>query len=84
LYAPGQVLVTFHEGVSQEEAQAIHDRLGSTILTHLQKQNTDLVKVTSGLTVEKAIRLYREDPHVSCAEPNYIRSMLPTKRGDAP
>jgi len=81
LYSPGQVLVTFHEGVSQEEAQAIHDRLGSTRLKHLQKQNTDLVKVKTGLTVEEAIRLYREDPHVAYAEPNYIRRIQPKKTG---
>ena len=83
-YAPGQVLVKFHEGVSQEQARAIHDRLGSMILAHYQELNADLVKVKCGLTVEEAIRLYREDHHVAYAEPNYIRRMLPAKRGDVP
>jgi hypothetical protein len=78
-HVPGQVLVKFYEDVSQEEAQALHDRLGSTILKHFQKLNIDLVKIRNGLTVEEAIKLYREDPHVAYAEPNYIRRIQPKK-----
>jgi hypothetical protein len=83
-YAPGQVLVKFRDGVSREEARTLHDRLGSTILKHLQKLNTDLVKVKTGLTVEDAIRLYREDPQVAYAEPNYIRRIQPKKGSSSP
>jgi len=83
-YAPGQILVKFNQGVSQKETLAIHGRLGSTILAHYQELNTDLVKLKNGLTVEEAVRLYREDPHVSDAEPNYIRRIQPKKRGDTP
>jgi hypothetical protein len=83
-YAPGQVLVKFHEGVSQEEAEALHDRLGSTILAHYQELNADLAKFKCGLTVEEAIRLYREDPRVAWAEPNYARKMQPIKSADTP
>ncbi len=83
-YVPGQVLVTFHEDVSQEEVQALHDRLSSTILNHFQKLNIDLVKIKSGLSVEEAIRLYQEDPHVAYAEPNYIRRIQPKKSADTP
>lgn len=84
LYAPGQILVKFRDGVSREEARTLHDRLGSTILKHLQKLNTDLVKVKTGLTVEEAIRLYREDPQVAYAEPNYIRRIQPKKGSSSP
>lgn len=83
-YIPGQVLVKFKGGVSQEEAQALHDRLGSTILKHFQKMNIDLVKIKRGLTVEEAIKLYQEDPHVAYAEPNYTRRMQPKKGDDTP
>lgn len=83
-YIPGQILVKVNEGVSQEEAQALHDRLGSTILKHIQKMNIDLVKIKGGLTVEEAIKLYQEDPSVAYAEPNYTRRMQPKKRGDTP
>jgi hypothetical protein len=80
-YIPGQILVKFNEGVSQEEAQALHDRLGSTILKHFQKLNIYLVKIKSGLTVEEAIKLYQEDLNVAYAEPNYTRKMQ-VKKGD--
>lgn len=83
-YIPGQVLVKFNEGVSEEQAQALHDRLGSAILKHFQKLHIDLVKIKSGLTVEEAIRLYQGDPQVAYAEPNYIRRIKPKKRGDTP
>ena len=83
-YIPGQVLIKFNEGVSQEEAQAIHDRMGSTILKRFQKLHIDLVKIKIGLTVEEAIRLYQEDPHVAYAEPNYTRRMQPKKGDNTP
>jgi hypothetical protein len=83
-YIPGQVLVKFNEGVSEEQAQALHDRLGSTILKHFEKLHIDLVKIKSGMTVEKAIKLYQEDPHVTYAEPNYLRRIKAKKRGDTP
>ena len=83
-YVPGQVLVKFKEGVSQEEAQALHDRLGSTILKRFQRIHIDLVTIKRGLTVEEAIKLYQEDPPVAYAEPNYMRRLQPKKRGDTP
>jgi thermitase len=83
-YIPGQILVKFHEGVSQEEAHTLHDRLGSTILVHYQKLNIDLVKIKSGLTVEEAIKLYQEDSRVAYAEPNYTRRTRPKISADTP
>ncbi len=81
-YIPGQILVKFKEGVSQEESKALHNRLGSTILKHFQKLNIDLVKIKRGLTVEEAIKLYQEDPNVAYAEPNYTRKMQTKKKDD--
>jgi hypothetical protein len=81
---PGQVMVKFNQGVSQEEARALHDRLGSTILAQYQKLSIDLVKIKSGLTVEEVIKLYQENPPVAYAEPNYIRRIQPKKSADTP
>jgi hypothetical protein len=81
-YVPGQVLVKFHEGVSQDEAQALHNRLGSTVLVNYGKLNIDLVAIKNGLAIEEAIKLYQEDPIVAYAEPNYTRSMQPSESGD--
>ena len=83
-YIPGQVLVKFNEGVSEEQAQALHDRLGSTILKRFEKLHIDLVRIKSGLTVEEATELYQENPQVAYAEPNYLRRMQPKKVGDTP
>ena len=83
-YIPGQILVKFKSGVSQAEAQALHGRLGSTVLKRFQKLDINLVKIKSGLTVEEAVKLYREDPRVAYAEPNYTRRMHPKKGGDTP
>jgi thermitase len=83
-HIPGQILVKFNEGVSQEEVQALHDRLGSTIIKHYKKLNINLVRIKRGLTIEEAIKLYQEDPNVVYAEPNYTRRMQPKKSIDTP
>jgi hypothetical protein len=79
---PGQVLVKLYEGVSREEAKAVHHRLGSRIVKHYQRLNIDLVAINCGLAVEEAIKLYQEDPHVAYAEPNYRRRTKPKKSAD--
>jgi len=76
-YVPGQVFVKLCEGVSLQEAQAIHHRLGSRIIKPYPKLNIHLVAINRGMTVEQAVKLYEEDPHVAYAEPNYRRRTKP-------
>lgn len=83
-YVPGQVLVRFKDNITRMEAEALHTRLGSTILKHLKAINVDLVKIRVGLTVKEAINLYQADPNVAYAEPNYTRRMHPKKGNGSP
>jgi hypothetical protein len=72
-YAAGEILVKFKKDVSRAEAKSLHSRCGSKILKHFERINVDLVKIKDGWTVERAIEVYRDDPSVEYAEPNYAR-----------
>ena len=74
-YMPGQILVKFNEGVPRDKALDIHTRLESIVVRHFEKIAVDLVQIKVGVSVEEAINLYQEDPHVDYAEPNYMRRM---------
>jgi thermitase len=83
-YVPGQILVKFNDGVSQDKALEIHNRLGSTMVKHFEKISVYLVQIKPGVTVEEAIDLYQEDPNVAYAEPNYTRRMQTKKSSATP
>ena len=72
-YEPGELLVAFHRGVNRLGMARAHARTGA----HVERTYTDLglqlVKLPRGLSVPAAARLYRHDPAVRWAEPNYRR-----------
>ena len=72
-YVPGELLVRFRQGVSAKAANAVHQKVGasvvrtSQVVTGLQR-----VKLPDQTGVRAAIRAYRANPNVLYAEPNYI------------
>jgi len=72
-YVPGELLVKFRSGVSRHLAQATHRYLGSRTIKRFRRINVDHIKIPEGSSVEEAISVYRLDPDVEYAEPNYIR-----------
>jgi len=72
-YAPGELLVKFRSGVTRQLARATHNFFGSRAIKRFRRINIDHIKLPEDLTVEEAISLYRLDPDVEYAEPNYIR-----------
>lgn len=76
-YVEGEILVRFQDNISRIEAELLHQRLGSTLLKHIEAINVDLIKIKEGWTVEEAITTYLAEPIVSYAEPNYTRRMRP-------
>jgi PKD repeat protein len=48
-----------------------HGSLGSRVARRFRKTGIQLVKLRSGLSTKEAIELYKKDPNIEYAEPNY-------------
>jgi subtilisin family serine protease/opacity protein-like surface antigen len=72
-YVQGEILVRFKPGTSDEAIQTLHAKLGAKKKIELPRIGVHRVQIAPGLSVEEAVSLYRKDPNVLYAEPNYIR-----------
>ncbi len=72
-YVPGQLLVRFRPGTPRAWQEAAHAGLkAQTLRRYRSVENLTLVRLPDGMSVEEAARLYRRDPNVLYAEPDYI------------
>jgi len=73
-YVPGEILVKFKDTSPSRSGSisSIHSYVGSTRKKDFGKLKIHYMKLPEGLSVEEAIRLYKQDPNVAYAEPNYI------------
>jgi len=69
-YVPGEIIVKFHEGVSEHGKQAVHGKHGGHADREIPSLRMQRVKI-KGMTVEEALDRYNSDPNVEYAEPNY-------------
>ncbi len=72
-HAADEVLVQFRSAVSQDLTQTAHRFVGATRIKQFKHVDIDRVRVPHGWTVAETVQLYRLDPDVECAEPNYYR-----------
>lgn len=73
IYRQGELLVKFKPRASHQAASALHAALGSRVKKLFKRTNVRLVSLDSGLTIEDAIELYKSNPDIEYAEPNYRR-----------
>ncbi len=71
-YKEGELLVKFKAGVSEDSKKSLHKKHGSEKIKEFRSLRIQSVKLKKGLSVEEAISLYKADPSVEYAEPNYI------------
>jgi subtilisin family serine protease len=72
-HVAGQILVRFKDGVSQATAVSMHAGIEAQVLKiYGRPGNLELVSLPAHLPVAIAIQLYRNNPNVLYAEPNYI------------
>ena len=72
-YVENEVLVRFREGIATQARTNIHARLGAKRVKEFKiVRGLELVKIPATMPVEEAIQLYRKNPEVLYAEPNYI------------
>ena len=72
-YVPGQLLVRFRPGTPRSWQEAAHAGLKAQVLRRYRSVgNLALVRLPAGMSVEEAGKLYRRDPNVLYAEPDYL------------
>ena len=67
-YKEGELLVKFRRSGA---AKRLHKAVGSSLKSSIKMLNVDHVAIPAGMTVSEALALYRNNPDVEYAEPNY-------------
>ncbi|MCX7745263.1 MAG: hypothetical protein N2645_00005, partial [Clostridia bacterium] len=72
LYREGELLLKFRTNVTDKDKER-KLRVGkANLLWKSRITRVNHIKLPEGLTVEKALEIYKNDPDVEYAEPNYI------------
>ncbi|MCS7197320.1 MAG: S8 family serine peptidase [Candidatus Bipolaricaulota bacterium] len=74
LFVPGELLVRFKTDTSKNAADQVHSALGANLVKAFDVvPNLQHVRLPAHLSVPEAVQLYKKNPNVLYAEPNYIR-----------
>ena|GEM_PF-1812885 len=71
-YAEGEILVKFKPWVLKNRISNLNSRAGAKALKVIQKVSIHRLKSTKGMSTKELLEIYRKDPDVEYAEPNYI------------
>ena len=78
-HVPDEIIVKFRDGVDESQKDLARFRVsGTRKKTFKVIRGLEVVKLSRGVSVEEAIDLYRQDPNVEYAEPNYILRITST------
>jgi len=72
IFVPGEILVKFKEGVPEKNKGRIHLQFGLSPIRSFAASGVQHLRLPPSVSVEEALRLYRQNPYVEYAEPNYI------------
>lgn len=72
-FVPGEILVKYKEGTGAAKAAALNARLGTRTIKHFSHLGLYRKKLPDTMSVQQAVSLFKADPSVEYAEPNYIR-----------
>ena len=70
-YVPGQVLVSFKDGVDEQAIQDIKKAMSLETIRIIRRPSLFLMRIVDGSSVEAVIERLEDLPDVSYAEPNY-------------
>ena len=71
-YVPGEIIVKFKAGITDEGLGEINRRHETSILGASRFGRFRRLRIPKLRTVQEMVDLYRRNPHVEYAEPNYI------------
>ncbi len=70
-YVENQLIIKFKPGADENQKKAVTHSLNSVTLKKFSIIGGELIQI-SGVTVEQAVNLLKDDPRIEYAEPNYI------------
>jgi subtilisin family serine protease len=76
-YVPGQIIVTYRDGVTAAQRDAMLSRKRARGHDTISRRGgrhalTEVVRLPAGVSVEQAVAQYEADPTVAHAEPDYL------------
>lgn len=74
-FEPDQVLVAFRPGTPAADISAAHNRAGGQVLKAVTAIGVQIVSIPAGTVLDK-VQMYRRNPNVEYAEPNYLRPLI--------
>ena len=75
-YVPGELLVKFKPSVRRKAAEFYRTQLGIISKHTFKRIGVQQVQIPEDMSVEEALEIYRNDPSVEYAEPNYYRYVM--------
>lgn len=71
-YEPGEIIVKFKSGVNIGKKADFHKSKGCSLISTAKFADCDRIKIPAGKTVKDMVDIYRKNPDVEYAEPNFI------------
>ncbi len=75
-WAPGEIIVKFKAGVSQDVIRQTNLSHGCSTLSISKRGKFSRLRISKNRTVEEMVSIYSQNPNVEYAEPNFIASTL--------
>jgi serine protease len=75
-WAAGEIIVKFKAGVSRGEINRINRSQGCTVLSKSERGKFMRLQIPKNKTVGEMVGIYKRNPRVEYAEPNFIASAL--------
>ena len=71
-YVPDEIIVKFKPWVKDDEITKVHEKLATSRLYKSKHLNFERLRVPTGRTVAEMIQLYKNNPFVEYAEPEWF------------
>lgn len=81
-YVPGEILIKYKSFKSDSTLEAIQHQKGFRTIRKFENLGVRQVKLPPNMGVERALEIYKDDPMVEYAEPNYLRYLSVTTPND--
>lgn len=81
-YVHGELLVKYRPAARAVTSEYFRTRWGVSTLRTFKTIGVHHVKLPKGMTVEQGLEIYKDDPQVEYAEPNYLRYATSTTPDD--
>ncbi|MDA3897124.1 MAG: S8 family serine peptidase, partial [Desulfobacteraceae bacterium] len=75
-WTPGEILVKFKRGVSENNIHNANQKNGASILSKSKRGEFLRLRIPPTKTVEEMVEIYRKNPNVEYAEPNFTSTAL--------